>query len=1304
MRRPVLSWRENFRILSLAASAGGRVYSGGDPSGGIGVWDSRTGRKEYVIEGHQGPVLALATLSNMDVLLTGGSDGTVRLFSLRTLQNVLVMEGTSRLVSCVACGTDGVGLALFSGGEDGTVQQWCAVTGACLHSYVGHVGPVNALCCLQEVKLMASGGEDGWLRIWSVATHKNIGSVVAHLSPVWSIAALDADRVVTGGAEAITMGAIKIWAVSLHRPPHLVMSIHGVGGLQSVSRLLTYRHFLFTAGGKGELNLWNTITGEVESTLMFHSRRITGLTLENNKLCVSSLDHTFSRWNVQDLLGQYAQPLMAYPPLLIGIGAPTTGMEETLEGKTSRRRNRHTTGSRLTSLGKLQGKENDAEYIHSVEGHSTAERTGNFLSITPTEAAMLHQELPLSFILFQLNHYSLNMRWWFDLIVFAVLLICFTLLHGVYGTTQTRMFVSEGVQSQLTHFPLLGFRQGRTFPSVINTALFYNWLELAVVDLWTNRVSTLDPPALSGYNVLLGTLNVQVQRVEGDSCQWDPIFVQDIPHKPTCYADARQMRKFNLRSKKPYLCPRSSACPSSFVPDEDDSDPSDSDSFAREERKSWKEACDALPLGADCTTGFQYKDEAGIEGINAFGQGGHMVDFIFTDNATAQRYAVRALKTLGFVDDLSTRYVAVHLYTYNPNSDIFLALHYTLENEAAGSWKPVVYDKGFELYNWETMRVRLALNCVVLIIAALLILMIGADFVMAIRTRSVFTFLVRFWFLFDLAWCSLAIASVAYFFQWIKVSGKINLQEMISLSSPDSRDALLSQSVPIRHQLHELCNKYDQYNRIASVVAACVYGKALFFLLQTEFCRSFRSALSYLRYLVLIPLFIFCVSALFCAHSLTLVNGTSMGDFRSFSLSYLSLMNLFIGGFSTTNFEAMYHQQEVQTAIVMVLLFLYFQLILAGLFTSTIIESYKVVSGSTPSVPLVVSLFNFFSQTRHRVLQVGYRIKDWATGHHRSPFSDTIPNSDNLSHADIRRIKALMVRRLRRKLGKWLEEGDLSSSGGGDGNISDVEGTSDGSGWRGTNSREGTYSAGTSTSRDKNMDGVRHQLNLRPLSMTIAHNNINHSVGTHRSDTTDTTTRSRSTNPLPRSVMDSTRSSTTASSQRSVEATLLKQADLISLLFSTEEEDEEEKTVDTVEPTTPLLPKQETPKKKKSTEEDQDDKAWALLIEEDADGHGGIGALTREVITTLWEHMAYQYHVHMTYKDTAKETAVAAELERVREALGSMTSVFKLVNDVQKSLDENEGTIRPLVEALEAGLASRKVVRESNNNNTLNNK
>jgi WD40 repeat protein/serine/threonine protein kinase len=159
------------------------------------------------------PPLAAALSDDGKLLVTGGQDGTVRLWDPATGEQRGEALKPAGKVSAVAVSPDG--RTVVSGCFTGEVQMWDAAGGAQRGPTLRHTGQIFAIAFSADGELMATGGmtvetdpetnvrrkAGGEARLWRAATGQQLGSPLMHLTPVWSLAISPGGRVLLTGAE-----------------------------------------------------------------------------------------------------------------------------------------------------------------------------------------------------------------------------------------------------------------------------------------------------------------------------------------------------------------------------------------------------------------------------------------------------------------------------------------------------------------------------------------------------------------------------------------------------------------------------------------------------------------------------------------------------------------------------------------------------------------------------------------------------------------------------------------------------------------------------------------------------------------------------------------------------------------------------------------------------------------------------------------------------------------------------------------------------------------------------------------------
>jgi WD40 repeat protein len=149
----------------------------------VRVWDSVTGELLVQLDGHDGRVWSVGFDSDGGRVVSGGADGTVRVWDPRASSAIERLNARRRkpIITLTGSGCrmesvefDRVGARILSGGDDGTVGVWDSVTGERLARLEGHVGSVRSAGFSPDGARVVSGGDDGTVRVWDSATGEPI--------------------------------------------------------------------------------------------------------------------------------------------------------------------------------------------------------------------------------------------------------------------------------------------------------------------------------------------------------------------------------------------------------------------------------------------------------------------------------------------------------------------------------------------------------------------------------------------------------------------------------------------------------------------------------------------------------------------------------------------------------------------------------------------------------------------------------------------------------------------------------------------------------------------------------------------------------------------------------------------------------------------------------------------------------------------------------------------------------------------------------------------------------------------------
>jgi E3 ubiquitin-protein ligase TRAF7 len=256
-----------------------------------------------VVEARHGVNFILNEVQNVQMQL--GVAGTMDTHHLFKCKGTFVGHAGPVWALCIA------GDMLFSASSDNTIKVWDTTSFKCMNTLTGHDGIVLALCALGE-KYLFSGSVDHNIKMWDIHNTEVVSTIGAHENPVCTIT-LTENRLYSG-----SLKSIKIWDIETK---------------QLVQELPTQNHWVralvvsgknLYSGSYQAIKIWDLETLECIQVLQCHgggSVYSLAVTKEHiicgtyeNKICVWDVK---SLKNVSDLTGHvgivYALQVMESP-------------------------------------------------------------------------------------------------------------------------------------------------------------------------------------------------------------------------------------------------------------------------------------------------------------------------------------------------------------------------------------------------------------------------------------------------------------------------------------------------------------------------------------------------------------------------------------------------------------------------------------------------------------------------------------------------------------------------------------------------------------------------------------------------------------------------------------------------------------------------------------------------------------------------------------------------------------------------------------------------------------------------------
>jgi WD40 repeat protein len=166
----------------------------------------------YTLAGHTGPVRSVAVTPDGAGIVSGGHDGTVRVWDLATGAPLgEPLTGHTGPVYCVAVTPDGT--RIVSGGGDRTVRVWDLATGGPLgEPLTGHSGLVSSVAVTPDGTRIVSGSHDGTVRAWDLAT----GECLLEVACFAGVTAIAAGPAGENGCPVVAgdrVGSVTAWTL-----------------------------------------------------------------------------------------------------------------------------------------------------------------------------------------------------------------------------------------------------------------------------------------------------------------------------------------------------------------------------------------------------------------------------------------------------------------------------------------------------------------------------------------------------------------------------------------------------------------------------------------------------------------------------------------------------------------------------------------------------------------------------------------------------------------------------------------------------------------------------------------------------------------------------------------------------------------------------------------------------------------------------------------------------------------------------------------------------------------------------------
>mgnify|MGYP005837555495 CR=1 FL=1 len=304
-------------VLEVDASPDGQLIATGSSDRTVKLWQP-DGSLLQTLQ-HTATVFALSFSPDSQHLVTSSTDGRIYLWS-REGKLLKTFQGHSAAIWAIAVSPDGQRIA--SASEDSTIRLW-SVDGKLIETLTGHQSGVWGVAFSPDGNLLASSSADGTVKVWTL-NGEQVRTLEGHSAAVWDVEfALLEDNSGTKRPTIVSASAdntVKLWQPD----GTLLQTLSGHSSEVFEVAVTTAGDVIASASADQTINL-SKPDGTLLKVLKGHQSGIRGVTfIPNSQMVVSASDDNTARlWN----------PINPFSKVLHGHGGTIWDVDFSPEGQ-----------------------------------------------------------------------------------------------------------------------------------------------------------------------------------------------------------------------------------------------------------------------------------------------------------------------------------------------------------------------------------------------------------------------------------------------------------------------------------------------------------------------------------------------------------------------------------------------------------------------------------------------------------------------------------------------------------------------------------------------------------------------------------------------------------------------------------------------------------------------------------------------------------------------------------------------------------------------------------------------------------